>query len=191
MIGHLVNALESLARSITSNLFLLLYVLATLWVVHFINYLLQYRLNRLGIVPRRIVGLAGILFSPFLHSNLAHLVINSMMLIALSTLMLVSGRTLYFEATLYIILLSGLLIWLFARYGLHIGASSLVMGYFGYLLIDSISHPSMISMMILFACIYYFSDLLTNLLPSRKKQVSWEGHVFGFMAGITTSFLIN
>ncbi len=190
MISHFINALDGIVHSIISNLFFLLYLLAILWVIHFVNYLLKYRLNRLGIVPRRIVGLSGILFSPFLHSDLAHLVINSMMLLVLSTLMLISGRTLYFEATLYIILLSGLLIWLFARYGIHIGASSLVMGYFGYLLIDSISHPSMISMMIFFACIYYFSDLLTNLFPSRKKQVSWEGHVFGFIAGIATNFLI-
>ena len=184
-----VATLDSAVQSLITNLPLLFGFLAGLWIIHFLNYLSKYRLNYLGIIPRNPVGLPGIIFSPFLHSNLTHLIMNSIMLFVLSAMLLIDGRTIYFEVSAYIILISGLLIWLFGRPGLHIGASSLVMGYFGYLLINGISHPSLISIVIAFICIYYFGGMFINLFP-REKRVSWEGHVFGFVAGVVTSFLI-
>ena len=185
---NFLTTLDSALQSLVANLPLLFGLLAGLWVLHFINYLSKYRLNYLGIIPRHLIGLPGIFFSPFLHANAAHLIMNSIMLFVLSAMMLIGGRTLYFEASGCIILISGLLIWLFARRGLHIGASGLVMGYFGYLLINSINHPSFFSVVIAFICIYYFGGMFINLFP-REKCVSWEGHVFGFAAGVLTSFL--
>jgi membrane associated rhomboid family serine protease len=186
---NFLRSLDHATHALVSNLPLLLSLIAGLWLIHGVNYLLKYRLNYLGILPRHPLGVIGIVFSPFLHGNLSHLVMNSIMLFVLSAMILVAGHELYFSVSASIILISGLLIWLFARPGLHIGASGLVMGYFGYILINSISHPSVMTIAIAVICIYYFSGMFANLFPQDKK-VSWEGHVFGFIAGIVTSYLL-
>lgn len=186
---NFLNTLNSALQSIVDNLPLLLAIIAGFWLIHFINFLLKYRLNYLGIIPREPATLLGIIFSPFLHVNAAHLMMNSVMLFALSGVILMDGREVYFSASGCIILLSGLLIWLFARPGLHVGASALVMGYFAFVLVNGISHPSLITIAVAIICLYYFGGLFINLFP-QEKRVSWEGHVFGFIAGIVTSFLI-
>lgn len=187
--NNFLDTLDNALHSLASNLPLLIMVVAGFWIIHFINYLLKYRLNYLGIIPREPASLLGIIFSPFLHGSVAHLVMNSVMLFILSAMILMASREVYFEASICIILISGLLIWLFARRGLHIGASALVMGYFSFVLVNGISHPSIITIAIAVICIYYFGGMFINLFP-KEKHVSWEGHVFGFVAGIITSFLI-
>lgn len=187
--NHLFKILNNATQALFDNLPLLLCFIASLWVIHFINYLLKYRLNRLGILPRHPIGVIGIIFSPFLHVDYPHLIMNSIMLFALSAMILMSGREVYFSVTACIILISGLLIWLFARQGLHVGASGLVMGYFGYILIRSISNPSILAIAVAIVCIYYFGGMFVNLFP-REKRISWEAHVYGFISGIITSFLI-
>lgn len=185
-----LSTLSQATDSIVLNLPLLIGILALLWIIHFFNYLSDFRLNKLGIVPRNLFGLTGILFSPFLHANFPHLLMNSFMLFILSAMILMSGRLVYFDVTAAIIVLSGLLIWLFGRRGIHIGASSLVMGYFGFLLVNSYTHPSILSFVVAGICLVYFGGMFLNLFP-MEKQVSWEGHVCGFVAGILTSFYIQ
>ena len=185
---NFIETLNTIAYAIQANLLLLFGVLLGLWVVHLINYLLKYRLNYLGIYPRHPLGIFGIVFSPFLHGNAAHLIVNSIMLAVLMTLVLMGGRPTFYCASAMIILISGGLTWLFARPGLHIGASSLIMGYWGYLIVNSYQHPSLLTIIIAIVCLYYFGGMFMNLFP-RDKKVSWEGHVSGFIAGIVTSFL--
>ena len=183
-----LDTLNTIAQSIQHNLFFLLTFLLLLWVLHFVNFLLKYRLNVLGIYPRHPIGIIGIFTSPFLHGNAAHLIVNSIMLFALAALVLIGGRPTFYYVSGLIILISGGLTWLFARPGIHIGASSLIMGYWGYLIVSSYQHPSVLTIIIALVCLYYFGGMAVNLFP-RDKRVSWEGHVFGFIAGIATSFL--
>ena len=70
---------------------------------------------------------------------------------------------------------------------IHIGASGLVMGYWGFVLVNAYHSPSFIAIAVAAVCLYYFSSLFANLMPQGEK-VSWEGHVFGFLAGIITTF---
>jgi len=183
-----IDTLNTIALSIQQNFAFLMLLLLGLWVIHFINQGLRYRLNNLGIIPRSRQGVIGIIVSPFLHGNTAHLIVNSLMLFVLATLVLMGGRPTFYCASAMIILISGGLTWLLARPGIHIGASGLVMGYWGYLLANSYQHPSLMTIVIAIVCLYYFGGMFLNLFP-RDKTVSWEGHVFGFIAGITTSLL--
>jgi len=183
-----IDTLNIITLAIQQNLAFILLLILSLWVVHIFNYMSGYRLNHLGIVPRSARGVPGIVLSPFLHGNLAHLIVNSIMLFVLSTFVLIAGRTTFYYVSAMIILLSGGLTWLFARPGIHIGASGVIMGYWGYLIIDSYQHPSLLTIMTAVVCLYYFGGMFMNLFP-RDKSVSWEGHVFGFIAGIATSFL--
>ncbi len=161
-------------------------ILAVLWIIQCINFILGYRLNTLGILPRTIPGLKGIIFSPFLHGNFSHLLFNSIPLFLLMNLVLLSGLTNFIVISLCIILLSGLCVWLVGRPALHVGASSVIMGYWGYLIVNAIMYPSIITILLIIFCFYYFAGLVASLLP--KNGTSWEGHIFGFIAGLIVSY---
>ena len=187
--GQIESVLQILVATIRENFALLLGIVMALWILHLINKLLGYRLNYLGIIPRTGRGLIGIFFSPFLHGDANHLFFNTIPLLVLACLVLVGGQPLFWRVSITIILISGALIWLFGRKAIHIGASSLITGYWGYLLVDAIRNPNTMSVMLGVVCVYYFGGLFFSLFP-EEESVSFEGHIFGFLAGIATSYII-
>jgi membrane associated rhomboid family serine protease len=168
-----------------------LVALLVLWMIHLVNYSLSYRLNRLGLVPRKINGIPGIIFSPFLHGSFSHLFFNSIPFFVLQDFILMDrGIHSSLLIAIIIILISGTLLWLFGRRGVHVGASGVIMGYLAYLLVNTYQHPSMKTLLLGVVCLYYFGGLLIGLFP-QKKYVSWEGHVFGFLGGMAAVFLVK
>jgi len=184
--------LDSIIQQLTqlqNNLPLLLFFVGLLFSIHIINLLLGYRLNYLGIIPRNIIGLPGILFSPFLHGNFTHLLFNAIPLFVLSGFLLLEGEAHFYWLSLWIILVSGGLTWLLGRGAIHIGASSLITGYWGYLIIHAYEKPTTMTIIVALVSLYYFGGILGGILPSMKKNVSWEGHLFGMIAGVGLAFL--
>ncbi|PJD94996.1 MAG: rhomboid family intramembrane serine protease [Legionella sp.] len=144
----------------------------------------------LGIIPRRLRGLPGIIFAPLLHANFNHLFFNSIPLLVLSAFILINGLYYYGLVTLYITLLSGSAIWLFAKNGLYIGASALITGYWGFLITNLYQDINPISIILGILSLYYFGGIFLGLFP-QQKGISWQGHLLGLFAGILTSFIIN
>ncbi len=161
--------------------------LGLLWVIQIINMSSQYRLNLLGIHPRRLIGVPGIFCAPFLHGSVEHLFFNSVPLVFLLTLMQLFGEQLFIIVSLFIILVSGTAVWLLARPGIHVGASGLLMGYWGFLLVQVYSQPSVMGVIVALLCLYYLGSLWLNLFPTSRKT-SWEGHLFGCLAGGLAAF---
>lgn len=179
---------QTLVETISTYFYLLMGLMIGLWVLQVINWLTGYRLNRLGIVPRNLPGLIGIVFSPFLHGNFNHLFFNTIPLLVLACFILVGGEKLFFLVSITIILISGFAVWLFGRRAIHIGASSLIMGYWGYLLVSAYMHPSLMTLVLAVVSVYYFGGLFFGLFPG-EKNVSWEGHLFGCLSGIIANFI--
>lgn len=166
-----------------------LLMVALLWIIHVVNMATQYRLNYLGIYPRSFFGLQGIIFSPFLHGDINHLFLNSIPLLVLIDLVLTSGMRNFITVSVIIIFLSGFAVWLLGRKALHVGASGLIMGYLGYLFAHVYWHPSVMGFILAVVCFYYFGTLLLNLFHTGKN-ISWEGHVLGFMSGLIAAYLL-
>ncbi len=181
--------LQTIVATIKENLWLLGGGILGLWLLQGINYLFGYQLNQFGIIPRRWYGLTGIFCSPFLHGNATHLFFNTIPLLSLATFILIGGRDLFYWVTITIILLSGLFVWLFGRLACHIGASSLIMGYWGYLLINAYHQPSFMAIALAAVSLYYFGGLFFSLFPSSQQTISWEGHLFGFFSGLIANYL--
>lgn len=188
MLEQIEQVLQTILVTIHDNAALLLGIGLGLWIFQIINKLLGYRLNYLGIIPRTPRGLIGIIFSPFLHADVNHLFLNTFPLLVLACFVLIGGQPLFWRVTISIILLSGLLIWLLGRRAIHLGASALITGYWGYLLINAYHQPSIMAILLAIVCIYYFGSIFLGLFPS-KESVSWEGHLFGCLAGIATNYL--
>jgi membrane associated rhomboid family serine protease len=144
-------------------------------------------LNILGIWPRKLLGLPGIIFSPFLHGDFNHLFFNSIPLFIMASFVLLNGMRVFICVSVIIMILGGFCTWLIGRRGVHIGASSVIMGYWGYLLIEAYKHPTVISIALAIVCLYYFGGLALNLFPTKVKS-SWEGHFFGFAAGLVAAY---
>jgi len=164
-------------------------VLAVIWCVNILNWIIGSRLNILGIYPRHLYGLIGLIFAPFLHQNFGHLLFNTIPLFFLGLAILTQDGTISFCCvTLIIMVVGGFGVWLFARKGMHIGASGVISGYFGYILISAYTQPSIITVLLAILAMYYFGGIFLGLFPQEKKT-SWESHLFGFLSGVLCAYL--
>ncbi|MCL4111974.1 UNVERIFIED_CONTAM: hypothetical protein GTU68_008728 [Idotea baltica] len=157
-----------------------------MWIIEIVDSLfLGQKLNQYGIIPRDRSGLIGIPLSPFLHGGFGHLISNTVPLLVLGSLVLLSSTKQFLQVTATIVLVGGLGVWLFAigRNECHIGASGVVFGYFGYLVVRGYFERTIPSLIVAAIVIFmYGGGMIFGMLPVTPG-VSWEGHLFGFLAG--------
>lgn len=189
LIDELTTSVNQIISQTDTNLNILGIIVLIPWCVYILNLLLGKRLFYLGIIPRHILGLPGIIFAPLLHANFNHLFFNSIPLVVLSNFILVHGLSYFIWVTVVITILSGTLIWLLAKPGIHIGASALITGYWALLVSDILQQRTLTAIILGIISLYYFAGIFLGIFPS-KKGVSWEGHLFGLLAGFATSYLI-
>lgn len=172
-------------RDFIDDIKLMAALLALLWAILVIDQVLfGGRLFYLGIVPREPRGLIGILLAPLLHANFRHLMANSVPFFTLGLLVLRHGRPVFVAASAAIILLGGLATWCIApAYSVHAGASALIFGWFGFLVVSAWRAPSLATVAVaLLAILWYGLGILFGLSP-LQIGVSWQGHLCGLIAG--------
>ena len=183
MFSHWIESISLLAQKTQQNLPILGIILLILWGSLLLTSLTGNRLLCLGIYPRHLFGLPGIFFAPFLHANAGHLFFNSIPLVVLSDFLLMQGLHEYLTITVEITLVSGILIWCFAKKGLHIGASAVITGYWSFLICNMYHQINPSSIIVGAISLYYFIGILYGIFPAQKG-VSWQGHLFGLLAGL-------
>jgi membrane associated rhomboid family serine protease len=144
-----------------------------------------------GIRPREVDGLDGLLFSPFLHVNFAHLYANSIPLILLGTFVLAAGVRRFLWSSGVIMVVAGLGVWIVGSPGtVHVGASGVIFGYLGLLLTRGIVERSWwnLAVGLLIGILYWWQ--LFGILPGQER-VSWEGHLFGFIGGVLAAIIFR
>ncbi|WLH67898.1 rhomboid family intramembrane serine protease [Pseudomonas sp. FP2309] len=140
-----------------------------------------YSLMAFGLVPRTLPGLLGIITSPFLHASFAHLSANLIAFLILGTLVTIEGVHRFVTVSAIIILLGGSLVWLFGFTGIHVGASGWVFGLWAYLLSRAWFHRSWGNLITAGVVALLYGGLILGFLP--RQGVSFEGHLFGALAG--------
>ncbi len=185
---EIADALTTIITAIKSNMQLPALILLLLWCIHIINWLSGGKLRFLGIYPRHWVGIPGILCSPFIHANAEHLLFNSIPLFLLTAFLLsMLGPVHFMTVSLWIVVLSGVFVWLVGRKAIHIGASGVIMGYWAYILTYAWRYPSITSVILCAVMLYYLGGLALSLFPAEEK-VSWEGHCCGALAGVIVAY---
>lgn len=186
----MIDQALQLVYAMQTNILMVLMWLAILWAVNILNWLLGSWLNLLGLYPRSLFGLIGIVCSPILHGNFNHLFFNSVPLFVFVNLILLYGMPQFLCVTILVVFISGILVWLFGRKAIHIGASGVVMGYWSYLMINAIREQTALALILGAVSIFYFGGLFLSLFDS-DEGVSLEGHLAGFVSGIAAYFLCH
>lgn len=166
----------------------ILILVVLIWAVELVNFFLGHRLASWGISPRSMSGLIGIPLAPMLHAGFWHTVSNTAPLFFLGALTLAGGKRRFWVTTVSVTLLSGALVWLFARNASHVGASGLVFGYFGAILARAVIDRSLSAVAIGVVTVMAYGGLIWGILPLRS-YVSFESHLFGLIAGVLVVWL--
>jgi len=178
-------------HSVREELQGILIFVGVVWFVFLAGLLAPIDIKSFGVTPRSLIGLGGILLMPFLHEDLKHLVSNSVPLTILLTL-LAGSKANSWAIVIYIVVIGDTLLWLFGRPATHIGASGLVYGLIAFLLVSGFlerrAWPLAISILVGFL---YGGTLLSGIIPDLGSHVSWEGHLFGVVAGGMTAGLVT
>lgn len=181
---------NAIARELKTHATILGGFVAIMWVLEIVDIIFfKQALNAYGIFPREMIGLRGILFAPFLHAGLPHLISNTIPFLVLGWFVMLQETSDFFIVTAITMLVSGVGVWLFGATGFHVGASGVIFGYLGFLLARGYFERNFPSILLSIIVGIFYGGAIWGVLPIHQG-VSWEGHLFGFIGGvIAASFL--
>lgn len=176
----------------------MLFIMA-MWLVFYLDYSYRLDLNEWGTRPRTLSGIIGIVSTPLLHGDLGHLISNTLPILVLGTFLFYYYRETAYKVFFISYLAGNAFVWLFARgNSVHIGASGLVYAMAGFLFFSGIlrRHRTLFGVSLLVTFLY--GTIVWGVLPTEflqaihymptYKNISWEGHLFGFLCGIGLAF---
>ncbi len=166
-------------------------IVVVLWVVAGVDALDRHRLDTWGITPRMFSELPDILTAPFLHAGVGHLAANSVPLAVLGFLAALRGLAKFAAVSGLIIVVSGLGVWLTSPANtVTIGASGLVFGYLGYVLVRGFVDRRLADIVIGVVVALVYGSVLLGVLPVQPG-ISWQGHLFGLVGGVLAAWLFR
>ncbi len=165
---------------------------ALIWIVELVDWLiLDGALDAYGVRPRTVTGLRGILFMPFLHRGFGHLLANTIPIIILGWLVMVRRTADIFLVAAVTFLVGGLGVWFFGgSNSVHVGASGLIFGFFGFLLARAYFERSLAAIALAVVVFLLYGGIIWGVLPGQNG-VSWQGHLFGFIGGVLAAYLMS
>jgi membrane associated rhomboid family serine protease len=183
------ETISDIGQTLKSQIIILGSMVALMWFLELIDGLFfSHSLDNWGIKPRTVVGLRGILFMPFLHRGFGHLLANTVPFVVLGWLVMVRRTADFFIVTGMTMLVGGLGVWLLGgTNSVHIGASGLVFGYFGYLVLRAYFERSLRAFAIALVVVLFYGGLFFSLVVLRSG-ISWQGHLFGFAGGVLAAY---
>ncbi len=182
---------NSIARELKTQATVLGGLVAIFWIVEIVDqFFFRGKLDSFGIIPHRIIGLRGILFAPFLHGGFGHLIANTVPFLILGWFVMLQETSDFFIVTVITMVVGGLGTWLFGGPGsVHIGASILIFGYLGFLLLRGYFQRNFPSIFLSVVVGFLYGGLIWGVLPTRPG-ISWQGHLFGFLGGVLAAWMI-
>lgn len=168
----------------------IVFLLGMMLLIQVINTFTHNYLLHFGILPRELWGVPGILFAPLLHFGWGHLLSNFLPLAVLLVLIAQYGTNLLLSVVIGITLLTGGLVWSFGGPGVHVGASGLLLGCWGFLLARAFFYPSGRSIVIALLVFVFYGGMFWSLVDFRP-HISWSSHLFGFFSGVVMARLLT
>jgi membrane associated rhomboid family serine protease len=186
--GGTITAFHAVRRAA----FLLALLIAALWLLEAVDTARAHALDPYGVTPRNPDELPQIFTAPFLHASFDHVAGNTLPLFVLGFLTAVSGIGRFLMVSLIVILVSGLGVWFVAApKTVHLGASGLIFGYFGYLVLRALFDRRLRDLLvgIVVVAVYGFA-VLAGVVPGTPG-ISWEAHFFGLIGGGIAAWVLR
>ncbi len=179
-----VQSAKRVTRTFKQQVTTLSATVGATWTAFVVNGIAGGALMQYGVIPRTLTGLRGILFAPFLHANMQHLIANTIPFLAMGWLVMLRDSRHFLPVTLYAMLGSGMMAWLLGAPGsVHIGASGVIFGYFGFLLLGGWYARSFMSISLSILVAVLWGGLVLGIAPGQVG-ISWQSHLGGFIAGV-------
>ncbi|WP_091902474.1 rhomboid family intramembrane serine protease [Maribacter stanieri] len=161
-----------------------------IWVVYWVELVIGVNFNEMGVKPRTLLGLRGVVLSPFIHGSLEHLYNNTIPLGILLSALWYFYRDVAWKVLVYGILLSGLITWLIGRTSYHIGASGFIYVLASFIFFKGIFSSYFRLVALSLIVVFIYGSMLWYIFPV-KDGMSWEGHLAGFLTGLFLAKVIK
>ena len=165
---------------------------ALLWLLEVVDVATGNALDTYGIEPRRPAELLDIVPAAFIHFGFDHVAANSVPLLVFGFLAALSGIRRFLAVAALIIVVDGLGVWLVSpAHTITAGASGLIFGLFGYLVVRGFVDRRPLDIVVgLLIGATWGSSILLGIIPT-DASVSWQGHLFGLIAGVAAAFVFR
>ena len=180
------NDSRRLSKAFIASLLLVL----LLWLIKLIELFAGLDLAQYGIYPRRLDGLAGVLFTPFIHASIAHVFANSAPLIMMGTLLIYAYPRSVKIVLPAVYLVGGFGVWLFAREAYHIGASGIAFGLLFFVLTIGILRRARRDIAVSLIVFLLYGGMISGIIPGQQG-ISFESHLSGALVGLLLGFLLR
>lgn len=163
-------------------------LLVLIWLVFWADKLFPaFHFYQLGVRPKEISSLKGILLMPLIHSprGFEHIVNNSVPIVVLLGTLIFYYREIAGKVFLFSWIFTGIGVWLFATNtnSYHIGISGIIYALAGFLFISGVLRKYLPLQAISLFVVFVYGSLIWGIFP-MKPQVSWEGHLSGLIVGV-------
>lgn len=161
-----------------------------IWLIQVLQGFLQEDWGKYSVYPRTLMGLRGIFTLPLLHGGWEHLIGNTVPLLVLGYLLFNSYREIAGKVFWLVYLLNGVLVWLFARQAIHLGASGVVYGMASFLFFSGMIRRNPQLAMISMLIVFLYGSMIWGIFP-LDPNISWEGHLYGGLTGLVLAVVFR
>jgi membrane associated rhomboid family serine protease len=181
-----------LIKQIYNSIFYPLLFVLLLWIIFLIQNTYNINLTHFGVLPRKAEGLPGIATSVLVHGDINHIASNSIPLIVLGMMLFYFYKKIAKASFMWIWLVSGIWLWIGGRNFenhpvYHIGASTLIYGLATFLFFSGLFRRHIQLMVVSALVVFLYGSIMWGIFP-MKTEISWEGHLFGALAGVLVAF---
>ncbi|HEX5056655.1 MAG TPA: rhomboid family intramembrane serine protease [Gammaproteobacteria bacterium] len=163
---------------------------ALLWLIAILEFACGAGLAQYGIYPRHLRGLVGILAGPLIHTSWAHLAANTGPVFILGTALLYGYPRSARLVIPAVYLATGMLVWLFGRESLHLGASGLAFGVMFFICTVGLLQRYKKAVALSLIVFLLYGGMLGGLFP-KDPGISFESHLAGALVGIVLGILLQ
>jgi membrane associated rhomboid family serine protease len=163
---------------------------AILCFIHLFSFLAKKDFSTLGILPQTTEGLLGIFTAPLIHGSKEHLFANVSMLIFVGVMFNAYYPSIAYRVFVGLYVLTGVLVWSFARQVYHIGASGVLYALVSFIFWSGIFRKSKKSSFLAFGILSIYGTMFEGVLP-KTPGVSWESHLYGAVIGFIMAYFFK
>ncbi len=174
----------------SKSLYIPVIAVVVIWFLYFIEIQFGFNFNKYGIYPQTFKGLRGVIFSPFIHSDIKHLFNNSIPLLAMLWSLYYFYSKIANKVLIIGLLVTGILTWSFARPSYHIGASGMVYMLVSFIFFSGIFRKFYRLIALSLAVVFLYGSMIWYIFPVEER-ISWEGHLSGFLVGLVFAILFR